>query len=65
MHEPDGRRPGRVLIKQQRGIGIAPNGIGLRRWAEPDRGEAQCGWSDAMQRRGTPSPPKVYRISSN
>jgi len=43
---------------------LAPNGIGLRRWAEPDRGEAQCGWSGAMQRRGTPSPPQVYRIYS-
>ena len=41
---------------------IAPNGRGLRRAPEPDRGEGACGWSGAMQRRGTPSPAK-YQVT--
>jgi len=38
------RRPeARALIEIMLGQKIAYNGIGLRRWAEPNRGEAQCG----------------------
>jgi len=43
---------------------MSPNGIGLRRGPEANRAEGPCGWSGAMQRRGTPSPPKVKGINS-
>jgi len=35
-----------------------------RRWAEPNRGEAQCGWSGAPQRRGTPTSPRILTRSA-
>ena len=55
LHEPDGRRPGRILTKKKQEICISPNGCHLRRAPEPNRGEGACGWSGAPQRRGTPS----------
>jgi hypothetical protein len=49
MCEPDGRRPGRALTKQTRGIGIAPNGRQYARFGRASASPNLAEWSERMR----------------